>query len=236
VCVDWLCTEQNQTGEIALNVSMTGRLLSASIAACTWIALLLQWLIVFSINSSALLSFWSLAAYFTILTNLLVAVVFTSITFSRPRGHSLRSILCAPWFVAGTTLSILLVGVIYILLLHGTQELAGNSLLANNLLHFVTPTVVPLFWLFFVRKGELRWHHPLLWAIYPLAYLVYGLVRGGATGIYAYPFLDVGALGWPRIAANATLIAVGFMLSGFALVWLDGRLAARAAVAPAQPV
>jgi hypothetical protein len=105
--------------------------------------------------------------------------------------------------------------------LWGALELSGGSALVDKLLHVATPALVPIFWIFFVRKGWLAWRHPLLWAIYPLLYLAYEILRGAATGKYAYPFLDVLRLGWQRTALNAFLIAVGFMVAGFALVWID---------------
>ncbi len=126
-------------------------------------------------------------------------------------------------------LAILLVGAIYALLLHGTSELSGGSAVANVLLHMVTPILVPLFWVLFTPKGELTWRHPLLWAIYPLAYLVYAFVRGGATNRYPYPFINVLRLGWPQTALNSIVIAVAFLLSGFAIVWIDHRTVLRSA-------
>ena len=35
------------------------------------------------------------------------------------------------------------------------------------------------------------------------------------------PFLDALSLGWQRAALNAFFIAAAFMVSGFALVWID---------------
>ena len=205
-----------------MNAPTTARLCAAIIAATAWAALLIQCVATRALTSSLPETLWVVSAYFTILTNLLVALVFTAIAAD-------RTALRRPSVLAGTTLSIVLVGVIYALLLHGLLELSGGSALANVLLHRVTPVLVPIFWLAFAPKGALTWRDPLLWALYPLAYLAYGLARGSATGRYAYPFIDVPAIGWPRTAINAILIAVGFMLSGYALVSLDRRLAARKA-------
>jgi hypothetical protein len=205
-----------------LKMRATSRIAAASVAATAWIGLAVQCFVLFSQNSSLLLTLWVVLGFFTITTNLLVAVVFSGIALDRSR---LRS----GWVVAGTMLSILLVGIVYALLLHGLNELTGGSAAANVLLHMVTPVMVPLYWLLFRQKGNLEWKHPLLWALYPLAYLVYALVRGAATGKYPYPFLNVAALGWQRTALNAACIAAGFLLAGFAIVWLDVWLDRRAA-------
>lgn len=192
--------------------------MAALIALIAWAALVVQFFSTDAITHSVTATLWTIGAYFTILTNLLVALVFSCIAVERSR---LRD---AP-VVAGTMLFILLVGIIYGLLLHGTAELSGGSAVANILLHMVTPVAVPIFWLLFTPKGRLAWFHPILWAIYPLLYLGYALLRGKATGSYPYPFLNVSALGWPQALWNILLIAVAFLLSAFALVWIDRRLA-----------
>jgi hypothetical protein len=202
------------------NEPAAARIAAASIAAIAWIGLIVQFFAVYQENSSTPLTLWILFAFFTITTNLLVAAVFTAIAAGRT---ALRS----DGIVAGTMLSILLVGVIYALLLHGRGELSGHSAVANALLHMVTPIGVPLFWIAFTPKGNLTRRHPLLWAIYPLAYLAYALVRGAATSNYAYPFLNVPTLGWAQTAINALCIAIAFMLSGYAIVWIDNRIGSR---------
>jgi hypothetical protein len=201
-----------------MNVGIAGRIFAACIAAAAWIGLIVQWGAIYSATSSVILSLWIIFAYFTIITNLLVSVVFTFIAIN-------RSALRSGWIVAGTMLSIVMVGVINALLLWGALELSGGSALVDKLLHIATPALVPLFWVFFVPKGGLTWRHPLLWAVYPLLYLAYGIARGVVTGKYAYPFLDALSLGWQRTALNAFFIAAAFMVSGFAVVWID-RLSA----------
>jgi hypothetical protein len=201
-----------------MNVGIAGRIFAACIAATAWLGLLIQLSVSYSQMASVAIALWEMLAYFTITTNLLVAVVFTCVAID-------RTALRADWVLGGTMLSIVLVGVVYALLLRGTLELSGGSALVDKLVHMVVPVLVPLFWIFFAHKGGLTWRDPLLWAIYPLAYLAYGMTRGALTGKYAYPFLDALGLGWQRTALNAFLIAASFMAAGFATVWLDHRLA-----------
>ena len=196
------------------------RCAAGCIAAVAWLGLVIQCVSTFQGNHSVSLTLWIVFAYFTILTNLLVAVVFTALAVERTR-------LRAPWVVAGTMLSILLVGIIYALLLHGKTELSGGSAVANVLNHMATPVLIPLFWIIFTPKGQLRWSHPLVWAIYPLAYLAYSLIRGGQTGKYPYPFLDPGLVGWRQTMLSNLAIAVAFLICSYTLVALDHRLARR---------
>ncbi len=206
-----------------MNPGTNARIAGACIASIAWAGLAIQFIASYQQSTSALLTLWTVFAYFTITTNLLVAAVFSGIAAKRTGPPAQTPQISSAWIVGGTMLSILLVGVIYALLLHGTSELSGGSVVANVLLHMVTPILVPLFWIVFTPKGELTWRHPLLWAIYPLAYLVYALARGGATGRYAYPFMNVLRLGWPQTALNSAVIAIAFLLSGFAIVWIDHR-------------
>jgi hypothetical protein len=203
-----------------MSVGVAGRIFAACIAAAAWVGLIVQFADLHRANS-AVTSLWIMFGFFTILTNVIVGVVFNSIAIG-------RGVLRSDWIVAGTMLSILLVGVVNALLLWGQLELSGGSALVDKLLHVVTPAAALLFWIFFARKGGLAWRDPLLWALYPLAYLVYGIARGVTTGKYAYPFLNVLMLGWLRTALNALFIAVAFMLCGYAIVWIDRRIGSRA--------
>ena len=99
---------------------MTGseRGAAALIALVAWVGLVVQFAVLFGSRGSAVAALWVMLRFFTILTNLLVAVLFTGIAAGRPA-------FAAPWAVAGTTLAILLVGIIYVLLLRGLHPLAG---------------------------------------------------------------------------------------------------------------
>lgn len=165
---------------------------------------------------------WIMVAYFTNLTGLLVAVVFSGIALG-------RTAFAGSWLVAGTALATLLVGLVQRLLLHGLRILQGGDLVGDVLLHQVVPVLVPLFWLVVVPKGRLRWRDPPLWACYPLAYLACTLVRGAFEARYPYPFLDVGRIGWGPVLAYAAGIAAAFLVVGWGIVALDRALARRAA-------
>jgi hypothetical protein len=155
---------------------------------------------------------WGMVFYFTVLTNLLVALGFTWMALGR---------VLPPFWLGGLVLSIMLVGIIYNTLLVGLVELSGGALLADFLNHTLTPILVPVWWLAFAPKGGLRWRDPWPWALYPLAYFVYGIARAPAMGRYPYPFMDVTKLGWPQVGVNAVAIAVGFVVAGYVVVAVD---------------
>jgi hypothetical protein len=199
-------------------MSRNARLAAAAVALVTWIGMAVQLQASTALVGSTGLAVWAMLHFFTIITNLIVAVVMTGLALGRPR-------FAEPRLLGGVTLAILLVGVVFALLLNGLLELSGGAQLADTLLHKVTPILVPLFWLVFAPKGRLTFRDPWIWAILPLVYFVYALARGVVEGRYAYPFMDVAQLGWPQTVINGALIALGFVATGFALVWLDGMMA-----------
>lgn len=194
------------------------RLVAGLIASIGWVGLAVQLDASIGLTGSVPGAIWTMLLFFTIIANLLAAIVLTGIAFDR------RS-LAAPIVIGGVTIAILLVGVVYALLLRGLLELSGGARLADILLHSVTPVLVPLYWLLLAPKGGLTWRAPFLWACLPLGYFGYALVRGALDGHYPYPFMNVAEIGWGATLTNAFVMAAGFLVTGFALVWLDHRLA-----------
>jgi hypothetical protein len=198
--------------------SAHARAFASLIAIVAWIGLIVQLGTSTAALGSVGAAVWHLLLFFTILTNLGLAVTFTGIALGKP-------VFGATVLLGGVTLSILLVGVVYSLLLAGTTVLTGGDRFANVIMHYAMPILTPFFWLIHAPKGGLRIGDPLIWAAYPLVYLAYALIRGGIDGRYPYPFLDVGKFGWAATASNATGIAIGFLIGGYLMIWLDRRLA-----------
>ncbi|MEO7277794.1 MAG: Pr6Pr family membrane protein [Sphingomicrobium sp.] len=194
------------------------RIGAAIIAIICWTGLAIQFHSSWSKNGDVLASLWILLRFFTILTNLLLALVMTR----RALGGAL-----SPFFFGGVTLAILLVGVVYVTLLEGTQQLSGSAHVADTLVHKVSPTVAVLYWLFCVSHGRLAWRAPFLWVLYPLAYFGYALARAAIDGHYPYPFIDVSQLGYPRVILNAAMITLAFVVTGLGTVALDRALGRR---------
>ena len=185
---------------------------AALIAIVCWAGLVVQFSATYAHQHDVVATLWIIARFFTILTNLLLAIAMTGVAIGRK---------VSPFILGGLTLAILLVGVVYATLLAGLHELRGPALVADILLHKVSPVLMALWWLFFAPRAKLRWNAPIQWAIYPLAYFAYALARGQLDHRYPYPFMDVGKLGWVQTAINAGGIAMAFILAGFALVWID---------------
>ena len=86
------------------------------------------------------------------------------------------------------------------------------------MLYNLSPAMFVLFWTIYVPKGGLRWRDALLCLIYPIAYLAYALAGGAVSGFYPYPFIDVDALGVPRVLMNAAALSAVVLLAGLEVV------------------
>jgi hypothetical protein len=211
------------------------RMLAGAGAVLGWLALAFQLrlAIAFSLGrgfstAHGLVIFFG---FFTVLTNILVALVFT-FAFLRPAS---RGFLARARVKSAVLVYIGMVGLIYSLLLRHLWTPAGAQLIADRLLHDVLPPLYLLYWIAFVPKGALRWIDPVYWLSYPSAYFVYILLRGALLGSYPYPFLDVAALGYARLVMNALALLAAFLAAGFLCVGIDRALCRLKFSAPASP-
>ena len=185
---------------------------AAIVALICWAGLAIQFSATYANQHDVVSTLWILVRFFTVLTNLALAIIMTWVAIGRR---------VSPFLLGGITLAILLVGVVYMTLLRGLIELSGGALLADTLLHKVSPVVMALWWLFFAPRAKLKRSDPIWWAAYPLAYFIYALVRGHYEGKYPYPFMNLDRLGPVQTAINAGGIAMAFIIAGVALVWID---------------
>jgi len=192
------------------------------VAAFTaWLALAVQLLLILqgrlADQASLMGGVLHFFGYFTILTNTLVAIVLTVAA----RGGDTPSFWLRPWVSSGVTASIILVGLSYSLLLRNAWHPEGVQWVVNELLHDILPPVFVAFWWWCVPKGALQARHVLAWMVYPIVYFGYCLLRGSEIGVYPYPFIDVGHLGYARVMVNALVILLGFVVISLGLVAVD---------------
>jgi len=155
---------------------------------------------------------WRLAGFFTVLTNLLVTLGFAAVALGwRVSGR----------FVAGMVLWIGLVGVVYHLLLARLWSPQGLAWWADQGLHSVVPLAVAAWWLAFCPPWRAGLGAVLGWMLWPLAYVVYAVLRGALTGFWPYPFLDPGLHGAAGVLVNVAGLTLGFALAGAAVAAVD---------------
>jgi hypothetical protein len=193
----------------------------AVVGACFgWYALVLQLCLMLSQSpthgAAWLGTFITFISFFTILTNMLVALIFTAVGF-RPASAWAR-FLRRPSVQASAVVYITVVGVVYWLLLKHLWNPQGAQWVADSLLHTCLPVGYVFYWMLFTPKEGLRWNNAVAWLIYPGVYLLYILIRGALTGLYPYPFVDVNELGYARMFVHAALLLLGFLGLGLAIV------------------
>ncbi|MBO1269748.1 Pr6Pr family membrane protein [Arthrobacter cavernae] len=165
---------------------------------------------------------WNFFSYFTNLSNMFAAAVLL-ISGYRVLVNKRPSELDDA--TRGTaTIAMAVVGLVFGALLAG-EDLGSMVPWVNIVVHYVIPVVMVVDWLFQPPRATLTLKHLWYWLLYPIAYLVYSLVRGTFVNWYPYWFIDPArAGGWGGVVVFAVSIAVGFVLVSLAMLWLGNKL------------
>ena len=160
-----------------------------------------------------------LVSYFTIQSNLLVAVTAVQLDRDPLRdGRWWRPVRAAA--VVGITVT----GLVHFVLLRPLLHLEGASWAADKMLHLLVPLVAVAGWLVAGPRPRAPWRDALTALAWPVAWLVWTLVVGAVSGWYPYPFLDVGAKGAASVAVTCVGVTVLFLALAGALSRLDRRM------------
>lgn len=168
---------------------------------------------------SFLASIVFLFSFFTILTN--IGAVLVHVSLLSPSGYAWLPAFAGPRMRAGVAVSIALVFIVYATVLAQLWQPQGLFLLCDVLLHYVTPVLFVLWWLVAGADGSTRWRDISWWMLYPIAYLVYALVRAPIAGEVPYPFLDVAKNGATSVAVAALAITGLFLVLCIVAVLTD---------------
>ena len=188
------------------------RIIGMLTGATAWFALIVQLVLSIQLNvakgSSVAYGVWMYLAFFTILTNLLVAVMLT-LSLLAPSTRAGRFFARAET-ITGITANIILVALVYnALLLHlNTQQ--GWRFVTDLLLHFIVPILTVVYWWAAVRTAPIRWTGAIAWAGYLIAYFFYAVARGFFTGFYPYYFINVPQQGLLAVVMNALGVLAAF--------------------------
>jgi hypothetical protein len=164
-------------------------------------------------------------SYFTILTNLMVAL------YSSVRAIATQSFLSRFFFQPSVATSIavyiVIVGLIYNVILRATWNPEGFQKLVDELLHSVIPLLYVFYWSCFVSKDRLTWSDIPAWLLYPIGYTLFVLIRGAYADFYPYPFIDARKLSYNHVALNALAISGVFIFVSLIFVacakWLQKK-------------
>jgi hypothetical protein len=152
-------------------------------------------------------------SYFTILSNILVAVVVTALALDPARDSRLWRVLRL-----SSLIMIVVTGIVYAVLLAPDAVNTGWQVPANQLVHIWTPILAVLGWLMVGPRGWIDLRTVLLALIIPLLWIAYTLLRGIAIDAYPYNFINVINLGYGTALQNIAGVLV-FGLVVAAVFW-----------------
>ncbi len=210
--------------DISSNLNRTALALAWLTALVTCAGLILQ--LYLTVEQSAAQGFglsfaiWRFAGFFTILTNLAVAVVASAMALKSSswvaRAHVRLSV----------AVSIIIVGLVYSVALRGTWQPTGWQAVADHVEHDGVPVLFFLTWLA-APHGGISWRTAGTALVLPVGYVAYALARGAWDGWYAYWFLDPNSLTLWQMAASAAILFGVFLAVAALLIALDRWLARR---------
>lgn len=164
----------------------------------------------------------NLFCFFTIQSNVIVGVTTLLLALRPDRGST------AFWtFRLDGVLAIAVTGIVFHIALADLHELRGAAAFADFMLHTASPVLCVVGWLVFGPHGRIGRRTVVLSLIFPVAWLVFTLVRGPFVDFYPYPFLDVRLLGYGQVLLTCLLVAVLFLALAAGAAALDRVLARR---------
>ncbi len=189
-----------------------------------WFAVALQlYLIIVNNSFSAAEALARFFTFFTILTNILVALSLTMILIGPD-----NFIFTRPGSQPAIAAYITVVGIVYNIILRSLWAPQGWQLIVNELLHSVIPVYFIVYWLIFSPKSAgLQWKNILGWLVFPIAYLALIMIRGALSDWYPYPFVDVLALGYAKVLINSAGMVVFLLLVSAVFIALGRTMSKR---------
>lgn len=164
----------------------------------------------------------STLSYFTIQSNIMVGLVAAAAVLNQPpkwllwwRGDAVTT---------AVSLYITITGLVHFILLQGNIDYQGWQSLGNICHHYITPLLMPLYWLLSRQPKTISAGNIPAWLVFPLLYLVYWLIRGPIVGHYPYFFLDAAKLGYGQVAINCALLTLFFALLAGIFIAIDRKI------------
>lgn len=153
-------------------------------------------------------------SFFTVQSNIFAAGMLLIGAFALAAGIQSKTL---DLLRGAATLYMVTTGVVFAILLSGLENVDLTAVpWDNTVLHYIMPVVLLVDWLIDRPHKTVQFTKALWWLSFPLAYVVYSLIRGSVVGWYPYPFLNVTKNGYGGVLVTSVCIAV-FVT---ALTWL----------------
>ncbi|WP_189485734.1 Pr6Pr family membrane protein [Asticcacaulis endophyticus] len=162
-------------------------------------------------------------SFFTILTNLALVLIYASALFKGRwldgfRRDGVRAMM------AGI---MTLVMIFYHFMLAQTWNPQGWFKVCDIALHYVTPVIYLVWWVWVQPHGALRFRDIPAMFIPAAIYVAYVMIRGAITTIYPYAVFDAHTLGYEAVAINVVGLIVFAGILFAVAVWADKVLSRR---------
>lgn len=159
-------------------------------------------------------------AYYTILTNLVLVLVYLSEVLPTPllalfRHPVLRGLMAA---------NIALVALYVFFVLRFLTSLEDLFLLADTVLHYLCPALYLLWWFVAQEHGTLRWSDLPLMLAPTVVYFLYAMARGALVQEYPYPILNALELGYGQVLLNAAYMTIALAALSAVVIACDRLL------------
>ncbi|NJC23749.1 hypothetical protein BJ994_002825 [Arthrobacter pigmenti] len=160
-------------------------------------------------------------SYFTILSNIIASLVFIISAVRLARNYQTNDVDVA--IRGGSVVYMVFVGVVFNTLLRDV-ELGGLLPWINTVHHMVMPLAVLVDWIVWPPRSRIRLRTVFVWMIFPVAYVLYSLIRGAVVGFYPYPFLDPTVQGYGGVALYCAALVVAFAVLALLVRWIANRV------------
>jgi hypothetical protein len=162
-------------------------------------------------------------SFFTILSNALSAIVLLIASW-----YALRAERDPEWvnFTRGAVVTYMATTfVVYNLLLRDISLDQATTLpWSNEILHVWAPLYLILDWVFAPGRQPIRWKQFWLFAVFPIVWVIYTMIRGAIVGWYPYPFLNPDiepGVGYDGVTVYVIAIASFILLVGAGITGLS---------------
>lgn len=121
-------------------------------------------------------------------------------------------------FRGAATLYMVITGVTYFLLLRGIEDQLQTPIpWVNIALHYAFPILILLDWLLSPLARKVLFSQTVAWLLFPIAYVVYSMIRGYYAFWYPYPFLNPLDGGYGKVIVMCMFISLIALAGAFLL-------------------
>ena len=188
------------------------------------VAALIWAIILIAMFSDGVILFLFSLKYYTMQTNLMVAIWLILAIFFYKKPDWLKKL--SGKLKGAITLYITVTFLVFAIVLSPLYHPTGFKFVSNLVLHYIAPIAFIIDWILTENDVKYNWKYAFYWFIYPICYLCFAIINGLLTSDYLYPFLDINFLGVPIfivciIILVGLYVGLGILYIGVNRKWLS---------------